>query len=113
MTSVIDSFVFESLKQMVGTDFIGELVATFLEDAPRMLEELRTSLAANDVETFRRAAHSMKTNAATFGATELAELAKALEMLGRSDNLREVGNLLEVLEEAYTQAASGLKGMLS
>ena len=113
MTSVIDSVVFESLKQMVGADFIGELVATFLEDAPRMLEELRTSLAANDVETFRRAAHSMKTNAATFGATELAELAKALEMLGRSDNLREVGNLLEVLEEAYTQAASGLKGMLS
>jgi len=113
MTSVIDSTTFEALKQMVGADFISELVTTFLEDGPRMLEELRTSLAANDAETFKRAAHSMKTNAATFGATDLAELAKALEMLGRSNNLREVGSLLEVLQEAYAQAADGLKGMLS
>jgi HPt (histidine-containing phosphotransfer) domain-containing protein len=113
MTPVIEPTVFNGLTQMVGADFINELVVTFLEDGPHMLEELRTSLAANDAEAFKRAAHSMKTNAATFGATELAELAKALEMLGRSNNLREVGNLLEVLEEAYMQAASGLKGMLS
>ena len=113
MTPVIDPAIFNGLTQMVGADFITELVVTFLEDGPHMLEELRSSLAANDAETFKRAAHSLKTNASTFGATELAELAKALEMLGRSNNLREVGNLLEVLEEAYTQAASGLKGMLS
>lgn len=113
MTPVIDQHTFDGLKQMVGADFIGELVTTFLEDGPRMMGELRASLAANDAETFRRAAHSMKTNAATFGATDLAELARALEMLGRGNNLREVGNLLEALEEAYTQAALGLKGMLS
>jgi HPt (histidine-containing phosphotransfer) domain-containing protein len=113
MTSVIDSTTFEALKQMVGADFISELVTTFLEDGPRMLGELRDSLAANDAETFKRAAHSMKTNAATFGATELAELAKALEMFGRSNNLREVGNLLEVLNEAYEHAAAELKGLIS
>lgn len=112
MTSVINRATFDGLKQMVGDDFIGELVSTFFDDAPRMLNELRSSLSANDAETFRRAAHSMKTNAATFGATELAELAKALEMLGRSNNLREVGNLLEVLNEAYEHAASELKGLL-
>lgn len=113
MASVIDSSTFEALQQMVGADFISELVTTFLEDGPRMLQELRDSLAANDAETFKRAAHSMKTNAATFGATELAELSKALEMLGRSNNLREVGNLLEVLKEAYEQASAGLKGLIS
>lgn len=113
MTSVINRATFDGLKQMVGPDFIGELVTTFFDDAPRMMEELRASLASNDVETFRRAAHSMKTNAATFGATELAELAKALEMLGRGNNLREVGNLLDVLKEAYDHAASELKGLVS
>jgi len=113
MTSVINRATYDGLKQMVGADFIGELVSTFFDDAPRMMSELRTSLSANDPETFRRAAHSMKTNAATFGATELAELARALEMLGRSNNLREVGNLLEVLNEAYENAASELKGMLA
>ena len=113
MPPVIDPATFANLKQMVGADFIGELVSTFLEDGPHMLGELRVALGVNDTETFRRAAHSMKTNAATFGATELAELAKALEMLGRSNNLREVGTLLEVLEEAYAQAAEGLKGLLA
>lgn len=112
MTPVIDQNVYDNLKQQVGADFIGELVNTFLEDGPRMLEELRTSLAAKDSETFTRAAHSMKSNAATFGATDVAELAKALEMLGRIKNLGEVGNLLEVLNEAYEHAAAALKGML-
>ncbi len=112
MTPVIDQNVYDNLKQQVGADFIGELVTTFLEDGPRMLEELRTSLAAKDSETFTRAAHSMKSNAATFGATDVAELAKALEMLGRIKNLGEVGNLLEVLNEAYEHAAAALKGML-
>jgi HPt (histidine-containing phosphotransfer) domain-containing protein len=111
MPSIIDPVTFENLKQMVGPDFIHELVATFLEDGPHMLNELRTSLDTRDAETFRRAAHSMKTNAATFGATELAELAKALEMLGRANTLNEVGNLLDALDEAYSQAASGLKGL--
>ncbi|MBV6397261.1 MAG: hypothetical protein HFACDABA_02869 [Anaerolineales bacterium] len=111
MTSVIHHATYDSLKQMVGAGFIGELVSTFLEDAPHMLDELRAALYANDAETFRRAAHSMKTNAATFGATELAELAKALEMFGRSNNLREVGNLLDALHEAYENAASELKGL--
>ena len=113
MNSVINRATFDELKKMVGADFIGELLATFFEDAPHMLAELRTSLAANDAETFRRSAHSMKTNAATFGATDLADLAKALEMLGRGNNLREVGSLLEVLNEAYEHAASELKGLLS
>ena len=113
MTSVIDRNIFDGLKQMVGADFINELVVTFLEDGPHMLEELRASLAANDSETFKRAAHSMKTNAATFGANELAELSKALEMFGRSNNMREVGNLLEVLDEAYEHAAAELKGYLA
>lgn len=113
MTSVINRATYDGLRQMVGGDFIAELAATFFEDAPRMLGELRASLTANDTETFRRTAHSLKTNAATFGATELVELAKALEMFGRGNNLREVGNLLEVLNEAYENAASELKGLLA
>lgn len=48
----------------------------------------------------RRAAHTLKSNAATFGANELSALARELEMLGRENNL-EAGNRLEVLQEAF------------
>jgi HPt (histidine-containing phosphotransfer) domain-containing protein len=111
MTSVIDANAFEDLKQMAGADFIGELISTFLEDAPQLIAQLHSALAANDAETFRRAAHSLKSNAASFGAQHLSGLARELEMLGRENKLNEVGDKLKALEEAYRAAAQELKGM--
>jgi len=111
MPNVIDPTAFENLKAMTGPDFIGEMIATFLDDAPKLFEQLRTALAASDADSFRRAAHSLKSNAATFGAGELARLAKELEMVGRENKLGEVGDRLIVLEAAYETAAQELKGM--
>ena len=113
MPSVIDMTAFEDLKQMAGADFIGELIDTFLDDAPQLIQQLQSALAANDAESFRRAAHSLKSNAASFGASHVSGLAKELEMLGRENKLDEVGDRLKVLEEAYRAAALELKGMVS
>ncbi len=99
---VLDINTFNALKQSVGADFVRELMDTFFEDANTQMQEMNSALASNDVETFRRAAHSLKSNAATFGATDLSALARELEMLGRDNNLA-VGNRLEVLKEAFEQ----------
>ena len=64
---LIDKAIFDELKQMSGDGFINELIDTFLDDAPNMMQDLKTALNANDADSFRRAAHSMKSNAATFG----------------------------------------------
>lgn len=111
--SVINIETFDELKQMSGEDFINELIDTFLEDAPQMIEEMKTALESGDVDTFRRAAHSMKSNAATFGANDLAVLAKELEMLGRENKLIETGDRLKSMEEAYESARDELKGLKS
>lgn len=108
--SVIDLNTFTNLKETVGADFIGEMVDTFLEDALTQIGQMKSGLAAQDVDLFRRAAHSLKSNAATFGATELAGLARELEMLGRENNL-EIGNRLEVLQDAFEQVRGQLLGM--
>ena len=81
--SVIDRTTFEELKQMSGEDFINELIDAFLDDAPNMIHQMQSALAAKDVESFRRNAHSLKSNANTFGATELAGLAKELELMAQ------------------------------
>ena len=106
--SVIDMNTFNSLKESMGADFIGELINTFLEDAPNQLEQMRNALAVRDAESFRRAAHTIKSHAATFGATELAGLARELEMMGRENNL-ETGNRLEVMKEAFEQVSHKLR----
>jgi HPt (histidine-containing phosphotransfer) domain-containing protein len=107
---IIDEAAFEELKQMSGEDFINELIDAFLDDAPDMLANMKSALEAGDVESFRRNAHSMKSNANTFGAMELGALAKELEFMAKENNL-DVGNRLEVLRESYGRVAEELKGM--
>jgi histidine phosphotransfer protein HptB len=107
---VIDQATFEELKQISGEDFINELIGAFLEDGPNMLNTMQTALDAKDVESFRRNAHSLKSNANTFGATELGVLAKELEYMARENNL-EVGDRLEKLNLAFSTAAAELKEM--
>lgn len=99
---VLDINTFNALKESVGADFVGELMNTFFEDANAQMLEMNSALASKDTESFRRAAHSLKSNAATFGAADLAALARELEMMGRDNNLA-VGNRLEVLKEAFEQ----------
>ena len=107
---VIDQATFEELKQMSGADFINELIDAFLDDGPQMISQMEAALATSDVESFRRNAHSLKSNANTFGATELGMLAKELETMGKEKNL-EVGNRLEILKQAFYRVAEELKGM--
>lgn len=106
----IDQATFDELKQISGEDFINELIDAFLEDAPDMIRQMQAAIEARDVESLRRNAHSLKSNANTFGALELASLAKELEFMARENNL-EVGNRLEAMNQAYGKAADELKGM--
>jgi len=105
--SEIDAGVFAELKQTAGADFVGELVDTFLDEAPQMLAELRDAQAAASAERFRRAAHSLKSNANTFGALRLGEMARALELGGL---VADTGPI-DALQTAYLRAAAALKAL--
>jgi len=104
--SVIDGATFAELQASAGEDFVGELIDTFFEEAPTMLAELRRAAAAGDAEAFRRAAHSLKSNANTFGALALGALARELE-LGGLDPAR-AADALTGLDEEYRRAAAAL-----
>ena len=80
--ALIDPHTFDELQAHAGADFVIELVDTFAEEAPGLLAELRSALAAGAAERFRRAAHSLKSNSSTFGASALADLARTLELGG-------------------------------
>ena len=80
---VIDPHTFDELQANAGADFVAELVETFADEAPGLVAELRGVLAnGGPADRFRRAAHSLKSNSNTFGATRLAALARDLELGG-------------------------------
>ena len=104
---IIDMNIFSELTETMGAEFINELIDTFVEDTPNLIAQMHKTLISKDAETFRRAAHTVKSNALTFGASELASLARDLEGMARENNL-EIGNRLEMLEEAFQKAKSQL-----
>ena len=106
----IDRDTFKALQDTAGADFVVELVDAFLEEAPLMFDSMRAGLAEKDADKFRRAAHSMKSNANTFGATTLAALAKDLELSGLQAALDKPDALGPALAE-YDRVARALKEM--
>jgi CheY-like chemotaxis protein/HPt (histidine-containing phosphotransfer) domain-containing protein len=86
-SEVIDRNTFERLRATMGAGFVEEVLPTFLEDTRDLLGTMRRALGSRDTDTFRRAAHSLKSNAASFGAMTLSSLAKDLETLAKSGSL--------------------------
>ena len=105
---LIDPSVYSDLAEAMGADFVEELVTTFLTDAPNMFDELKQALAQDDADGFRRAAHSIKSNAQVFGANALADQARALELDGPGNG--EVA--VPALEAIYADTATALKGLM-
>jgi histidine phosphotransfer protein HptB len=109
MTSpTIDTATFESLQQTAGAEFVGELVDTFLEEAPAMLAELRDALAEGNADGFRRAAHSLKSNSLTFGALQLGAMARELELGGLAPVRAVHAQSLDALADEYARVAAAL-----
>jgi histidine phosphotransfer protein HptB len=105
----IDTTVYNELRVTAGAEFVDELVDTFLEEAPRMLAELKSARDAAIAEAYRRTAHSLKSNANTFGAKELAAQARAIELGGLAADPAHDNANIAALEAAYNQAAAALK----
>jgi HPt (histidine-containing phosphotransfer) domain-containing protein len=105
---VIDLATFRELQDATGSEFVVELVETFLQEAPAMLEGMRHALAARDVEAFRRTAHSLKSNSNTFGARTLGALARDLELSAPA--VVQAGGVaaLDALAAEYARAAAAL-----
>ena len=104
----IDRATFDALKETTGAEFALELVDTFLQEAPSMLDDLRRALAAKDAEKFRRTAHSLKSNSNTFGALTLGAMARELELGDMATVSERGGQPLDALAEEYSRVAAAL-----
>jgi HPt (histidine-containing phosphotransfer) domain-containing protein len=106
----IDPATYAALEATAGADFVVELIDTFLAEAPAMLAELRASYALDNADAFRRTAHSLKSNANTFGALGLGAIARELEQ-GGLERARAAGTpdaALGALEQEYARVAGAL-----
>ena len=109
--SLLEPAAIERLREMAGGDagFLKEMIDTFLADAPGMLAEMRQSLEQGDAVTLRRAAHSLMSNSADFGAQALAALSRELEMMGKAGMLGGAAEKLATIEAEYVPVRTALE----
>ena len=86
--AVLDSNAFDRLRSIApNTEMLDRLVTSFLDNGADLLAQLAHAAGSGDVEVVLRSSHTLKSNAATFGATELAELCAKVEAQARAGSL--------------------------
>lgn len=108
---VIDRAVLDGLLDSVGGDkeFLAELLQTFFADAPTLFGTLHAALTAGGADEFRRAAHSLKSNSASFGAMPLSKMCKALEDIGKTGTLEGADEGVAAAEAEYARVKAALE----
>jgi HPt (histidine-containing phosphotransfer) domain-containing protein len=111
---LIDRAAIDDLLESVGgdLDFLEELLEDFFDDSPKQLVEMQHALEDRDAGRFRRAAHSLKSNSANFGALKLADSCKELEEMGKSATLDSEGNSLARAITEYEEVEQALKEVI-
>ena len=84
--AVVDRAILAELLENVGDDeaFVAEVVDAYLADAPLQVAAMREALAAGDLATLGRHAHTLKGNSRGVGAVALAETTRLLEEQARN-----------------------------
>ena len=87
---------------------VRDLISAFLADAPGLIGKLRSGLEQGEPDEVRRAAHTLKSNGRTFGATSLAVLSEQLELKAKSRSMADAADLVAEIEHEYTRVEAAL-----
>jgi HPt (histidine-containing phosphotransfer) domain-containing protein len=101
----------EKLRELGGDEFLADLIDTFLGEAPALLATLRRALEQEDAGEVRRAAHTLKSNGATFGDEDFSELCRELEARAKEGRLDGAGELADRIEQGYARLQEALAAL--
>jgi CheY-like chemotaxis protein/HPt (histidine-containing phosphotransfer) domain-containing protein len=107
--SELDDAVLSELRKLTGggDDFVRDLMAIYLEDAPQRLDALRQAMEGGDAPGVAAAAHALKSSSGNIGATSVQKSCAAVEQAalgGVIDRAR-----IAQLEQEYARLAHELR----
>jgi CheY-like chemotaxis protein/HPt (histidine-containing phosphotransfer) domain-containing protein len=106
-----------ALKRLMDTigdddpDVLAALIDTFLRDVPRLVDGARRGLQQGQADEVQRAAHTLKSNGAAFGAMRFSELSRELESVARSGTVEGAAELIERVEAEYESVRIALEAV--
>jgi CheY-like chemotaxis protein len=111
---VLDPGALAQLRVTLGNQadqLLPELIEGFCADGNRLLAEARQALQAENAVDLHRAAHSLKSTAATFGAMALSAVARELEHLARDGVLEGAGGRIARAEAEFARSRTALEAI--
>ena len=103
------------MRQMAGEDaiaFLTDIIDCYLQETPGLFQALRVALTTQDMATFRRTTHTLKSSSATLGASNLIHLCQDLQQIPL-DQVAAIEAYLNQLEVEYHQVKLALQVELS
>lgn len=110
-----DRFNESRLEQMALIKLPGKpdlregLLALYFENAPELINQIKTAWSQNDIETLHRASHSLKSTSANMGLDQLSKLAARLEESSHLKRLEDVPQQLDALLYEHEWALDTLR----
>jgi len=90
LSPCLDDTILENLKNLGGEDdpeFFITVIDQFLSDLPRHLEGIKQAVERQNSVALEKTAHACKGSSRSIGATLLAEISYALELMGREGTM--------------------------
>ena len=110
----LDPAAVERLRAMIPAtqpQVLAQLVDTFLANAPSLCDEMESALASGDTVALTRAAHTLKSSAANFGATALEERSRSLEESSRAGAVVDAAKMIAGIRAAFEAAAPAIEAL--
>ncbi len=106
---VLDPRALARLKEWGGDKLLRELVRIFLDNSPLRVGQMRKAVDGGDIKDAERAAHSLKSSAATLGAEGLRSLASDVERAASIADLDATRDKLRELETVWERVVAALE----
>lgn len=110
MANVLDTAKLDQLERdLGGPTIVADIVQTYLDEAPTLLDNAETAVEAGDAESLRIAGHTLKSSSRQLGAEAVADLAEDLEESGDEEQLESAGETVQDAREAYDATSAKLR----
>jgi CheY-like chemotaxis protein/HPt (histidine-containing phosphotransfer) domain-containing protein len=110
-TDILDANALKQLRGMLGKraeEMLPNLIESYISDSRELIQSARASLANQDLDGLRRAAHTLKSTSANFGAWKVSAPCQELESQARDGQLEGALALLLRIEREQARAETAL-----
>jgi len=107
---VVNEGALHELMDIMGGQ-LDDLLDVFESESPQLISDMEDAVRGQDAAGLRRAAHSLKSSAAVFGATELSAGAAAIE--ASTAPPEELAGAVARIRSDYTASVSTIRSLVS